>query len=105
MNDPKTSRYHLEFNLDNLEYAQFVQKSLNYFHLNSKILHREHRYVVYIKEAEKISDYIRILGASQAVMYFEDAKIYREKVDWYNKCYYQRLVDLGEREPRKYRKE
>ena len=38
VNDPKTSRYHLEFNLDNLEYAEFIQKSLNYFHLNSKIL-------------------------------------------------------------------
>ena len=41
--------------------------------------------MIYIKEAEKISDYIRILGASQAVMYFEDAKIYREKKNQTNR--------------------
>ena len=85
VNDPKTSRYHLEFNLDNLEYAQFVQKSLNYFHLNSKILHREHRYVVYIKEAEKIGDFLRIIGAVKAVFYYEDIRIYRDHKNMTNR--------------------
>ena len=49
---------------------------------------------------------IQIDQYKDLIMLFMDfAKIYREKVDWYNKCYYQRLVDLGEREPRKYRKD
>ena len=30
-------------------------------------------------------------------LYMELSKIYHEKIDWYNKCSYQRLVDLGER--------
>lgn len=85
VNDPKTSRYHLEFNLDNLEYAEFIQKSLNYFHLNSKSLHREHRYVVYIKEAEKIGDFLRIMGATKAVLYFEDIRIYRDHKNMTNR--------------------
>ncbi len=85
VNDPKTSRYHLEFNLDILDYAQFVQKSLNYFNLNSKILHREHRYVVYIKEAEKIGDFLRIIGAVKAVLYFEDIRIYRDHKNMTNR--------------------
>ena len=85
VNDPKTSRYHLEFNLDNLEYAEFVQKSLNYFHLNSKFLHREHRYVVYIKEAEKIGDFLRIIGAVKAVLYYEDIRIYRDHKNMTNR--------------------
>ena len=85
VNDPKTSRYHLEFNLDNLEYAEFVKKSLNYFHLNSKILHREHRYVVYIKEAEKIGDFLRIIGAVKAVLYYEDIRIYRDHKNMTNR--------------------
>ena len=85
VNDPKTSRYHLEFNLDNLEYAEFVKKSLNYFHLNSKILHREHRYVVYIKEAEKIGDFLRIIGATKAVLYYEDIRIYRDHKNMTNR--------------------
>ena len=85
VNDTKTSRYHLEFNLDNLEYAKFVQKCLNYFHLNSKVLHREHRYVVYIKEAEKIGDFLRIIGAVKAVLYFEDIRIYRDHKNMTNR--------------------
>ena len=85
VNDPKTSRYHLEFNLDNLEYAEFVKKSLNYFHLNSKFLHREHRYVVYIKEAEKIGDFLRIIGAVKAVLYYEDIRIYRDHKNMTNR--------------------
>ena len=71
--------------MDILDYAQFVQKSLNYFNLNSKILHREHRYVVYIKEAEKIGDFLRIIGAVKAVLYFEDIRIYRDHKNMTNR--------------------
>lgn len=85
INDPKTSRYHLEFNFDNLEYALFIQKCLNYFKLNSKVLSREHRYVVYIKEAEKIGDFLRIIGAVKAVLYYEDIRIYRDHKNMTNR--------------------
>ena len=34
INDPKTSRYHLEFIIDNLEYANYISHLLNKFHLN-----------------------------------------------------------------------
>lgn len=85
VNDPKTSRYHLEFNLDSLEYAEFIQKCLNHFGLNSKVLHREHRFVVYIKEAEKISDFLRIIGATKAVLYYEDIRIYRDHKNMTNR--------------------
>ena len=85
VNDPKTSRYHLEFNLDNLEYAEFISKCLNHFNLNSKVLHREHRYVVYIKEAEKIGDFLRIIGAVKAVLYYEDIRIYRDHKNMTNR--------------------
>ena len=78
INDPKTSRYHLEFIVDNKEYALFLVELLNRFRLNSKMINREKNYMVYIKEAEKISDFLRIINAYQAVMYFEDIRIYRD---------------------------
>ena len=59
--------------------AVFVQKLLNIFDLNAKILSRDKGYMIYIKEAEKISDYIKILGANNAVMYFENVRVYRDK--------------------------
>lgn len=85
INDPKTSRYHMELLIPKAKEAVFVQKLLNLFDLNAKILNREKGYMIYIKEAEKISDYIRILGANKAVMYFENARIYREKKNQTNR--------------------
>lgn len=85
VNDPKKSRYHLEFLVDNKEYAQFISDLLNNYHLNSKILKRDNKYMVYIKEAEKISDFLRLIKASHAVLYFEDIRIYRDHKNMTNR--------------------
>lgn len=89
INDPKTSRYHMELLVFSPEEAVFVQKLLNIFDLNAKILNREKGYMIYIKEAEKISDFIKILGANNAVLYFENVRIYRHqknKANRLNNC-------------------
>ncbi len=85
INDPKTARYHLEFLLDEKEEANFFSRLLNGFDLNSKILVREKGYMVYIKEAEKIGDFLRIIQANQAVLYFEDIRIYRDHKNMTNR--------------------
>ncbi len=85
VNDPKTSRYHLEFILDTKDYATFISNLLNSYNLNSKIIKREKNYTVYIKEAEKISDFLRIIKAFSAVMYFEDIRIYRDHKNMTNR--------------------
>ena len=89
INDPKTSRYHMELLISNPDEAVFIQKLLNIFELNAKILNRERGYMIYIKEAEKISDYIKILGANKAVMYYENVRVYRDqknKTNRLNNC-------------------
>ena len=85
VNDPKKSRYHLEFLFNNEEYAKFISKCLNEFYLNSKIIKRENKSMVYIKEAEKIGDFLRIINASNAVMYYEDIRIYRDHKNMTNR--------------------
>lgn len=85
VNDPKTSRYHLEFILDTKDYANFISNLLNSYDLNSKIIKREKSYTVYIKEAEKISDFLRVIKAFSAVMYFEDIRIYRDHKNMTNR--------------------
>jgi len=85
VNDPKTSRYHLEFVLDTKEYAEFINKLLNSYELNSKVIKREKNYTVYIKEAERISDFLRVIKAFSAVMYFEDIRIYRDHKNMTNR--------------------
>ena len=46
INDPKTSRYHLEFIVGNYDYANFIMELLNKFRLNSKVIKREKNYMV-----------------------------------------------------------
>lgn len=89
INDPKTSRYHMELFISTPAESILVQKLLNLFDLNAKILNRDKGYMIYIKEAEKISDFIKILGANKAVMYYEDVRIYRDqknKTNRLNNC-------------------
>lgn len=85
INDPKTSMYHLEFICDTEEYANFVSELLNNNLLKSKVLKRKNKYMVYIKEAEKIGDFLRIIQASNAVLYFEDMRIYRDHKNMINR--------------------
>lgn len=85
INDPKKSQYHLEFIVDNLNYAKFISKLLNKFNLKSKYLKRENKYMVYIKEAEKISDFLRIMNATNSLFYYEDIRIYRDHKNMTNR--------------------
>lgn len=85
INDPKKSRYHLEFVVDSEEYANFISSLLNEFFLNSKVIKRENKYMIYIKEAEKIGDFLRIASATNALLYYEDIRIYRENKNMTNR--------------------
>lgn len=79
INDPKTSQYHLEFLYDNKFEAVFIQRLLNEFELNAKILIREKKYMVYIKDSDDISDFLKLIGASQGVMYYENIRALKEQ--------------------------
>lgn len=85
INDPKKSRYHLEFLVNSKDFADSINILLNKYHLNSKILKRENKYMIYIKEAEKIGDFLRIINAYNAVLYFEDIRIYRDHKNMTNR--------------------
>ena len=85
INDPKKSRYHLEFMVDNEEYAEFISNLLNSFNLKSKFIKRDNKYMIYIKEAEKIGDFLRLMGTTNALFYYEDIRIYRDHKNMTNR--------------------
>ncbi len=85
VNDPNKSRYHLEFSVNSLSYANFIIKLLKNYYIKAKSLKRETNYMIYIKEAEKISDFLKLIGASKAVLYFEDIRIYRDNANMVNR--------------------
>lgn len=77
ISNPATSRYHLEFLIGHKNEAVFVQRLLNNYDLNCKVIKRENKYMLYVKEAEKISDFLKIIGASKAVIFYENERVYR----------------------------
>ena len=85
INDPKTSRYHAEFVISNYDTAVFVNDLLNEFNFNSKVIKRDKNYMVYIKESEKISDFIKMLNATTSLFYYEDIRIYRDHKNMTNR--------------------
>lgn len=85
INDPKTSRYHAEFVIYNEETANFVNSLLNELNFKSKVIKRNGSYMVYIKESEKISDFIKLLNATNSLFYYEDIRIYRDHKNMTNR--------------------
>ena len=85
INDPKKSRYHLEFFIVDYDYANFIKDLLNQYNLNSKIIKRENKYMIYVKEAEKIGDFLRMINAINSLFYYEDIRIYRDHKNMTNR--------------------
>ena len=85
INDPKTSRYHAEFVIPMEDTSNHLNSLLNDMYLNSKVIKRDKNYMVYIKEAEKISDLIRMLNATTSLFYYEDIRIYRDHKNMTNR--------------------
>ena len=85
INDPKKLGYHMEFFIYNKSEASFVSNILNDFYINNKILARDNNYMVYVKESEKIGDFLRLISANVALLYFEDIRIYRDHKNMTNR--------------------
>ena len=77
MSNPEKG-YHMEFVFQNKEDADFLNNFLNYYNLNSKIINRKIYTVVYIKEADNISQILNMIGAHDCLLKFEDIRVNKE---------------------------
>ena len=78
VNAPETTSYHLEIAVNTMEHASYVVRLMERFSFPAKIIQRRKQYVVYIKQAEKIADFLRCTGAVESLMRFEDVRISRD---------------------------
>lgn len=85
INDPKKNQYHLEFLVKEEEDAKLIDNLLNSLKIKSKVLKRDREYMVYVKSSENISDFIKYLGAFNALFYFEDIRIYKDHKNMVNR--------------------
>ena len=78
VNSPNKANYHLEISTNNEGLAKFIQKLMNRFDLPAKYIKRRNQDVIYLKASDKIGDFLRYIGASDAVFTFEDSRIQRD---------------------------
>ena len=78
VNNPETSSYHLEVASLYKEHNESLCELMNKFGLNRKTLERKKGYITYLKEAEKITEFLNIIGAVNALLRFEDVRIVRD---------------------------
>jgi len=78
INNPETSSYHLEISNMYQEHNDALCKLLNSFQLHVRTLERKNSYIVYMKEAEKVTEFLSIVGAHNALFKFEDVRIVRD---------------------------
>ncbi len=81
INSPISSSYHLEIHSSDEIHANALKDLMNYFYLKAKVTKKKRGFIVYIKESEKIADFIRVVGAINALFEFEDERIKRDFVN------------------------
>lgn len=78
VNNPETSRYHLEIYSLSEQHSQNVMEMMVYYNLNARMLERRNGYITYLKGAEDISDFLTLIGATSNMLKFEDVRIVRD---------------------------
>lgn len=78
VNHPEGSSYHLEIASMYEEHCQALCRLANRFDLNARFIERKKGFILYIKEGEKIVDFLSLIGAHQALFNFEDARIMKD---------------------------
>ncbi|KPG69836.1 DNA-binding protein WhiA [Enterococcus sp. RIT-PI-f] len=78
INNPETSRYHLEIYSIYEEHNQDICDMLNAYGLNARPLERRNGSIAYLKGAEKIADFLTLIGATNSMLKFEDVRIVRD---------------------------
>ena len=70
--------YHLEIVFQTEKNAKKVKNILVDSNIESKILKREKSYILYIKDGEKISEFLAFIGANKSVLDFEDERVLKD---------------------------
>lgn len=78
VNSPNTPNYHLEIGVNTEAMGEFIIGILNRFGLNPKMTLRRSKHIVYLKAADEIADFLKIVGSYNKTMEFEDVRIQRD---------------------------
>ncbi|MDR6225645.1 DNA-binding protein WhiA [Desmospora profundinema] len=78
VNNPDSASYHLEIVSTYQDHSQALCDLMNHYHMHAKWIERKKGFVVYIKEGDKIGEFLNIIGAHQSLFQFEDVRIMKD---------------------------
>ncbi len=70
--------YHLEIVFDSEANAKRVKKILEQSDIETKLLNREKKSILYMKDGENISNFLAFVGANKSVLDFEDERVIKD---------------------------
>lgn len=70
--------YHLELVTGNLDFAKTLVRLMKYFSLPVGMTERKNDYIVYLKDGDAIIDFLRQIGAHNALLTFENVRVVKD---------------------------
>lgn len=70
--------YNLRFIFSNTDMAEGISSLLNYFNISSKIMQRKNDFIVYLKEAQSLSDFLALTKAPKSFLELQNIILERE---------------------------
>lgn len=87
--------YHLEIVLHDTRMAQDIKKMLARLGVEARVGERKHNLIVYIKDSEKIVDFLRVVEASKSLLSFENVRIIKSMRNQVNRQVNCETANLG----------
>lgn len=77
ISNPENS-YHLELGAEYEEQAREIIALLKSFEIQGKMIPRKNSFLIYLKDGQQIMELLNVMGAHQAMFYYENVRILKE---------------------------
>lgn len=78
-------KYELFIQLNSKENAKIIINITKEYQINFKLLENKNKVQIYLKDGEEISRFLALIGASKALLKYENIRIMRDKVNTVNR--------------------
>ncbi len=85
VNSPTSDNYHLQITVNSEETAKYIVKQLNRFRneksMDFKYVKSRNKYIVYLKKADQIANFLAVVYANESMMDFENERIQKDFIN------------------------
>ena len=84
VSNPKSTS-HLEMVLENEQNTNFIISILALMNISAKKMKRKNKFVIYIKDAQTISDFLTLIGSNKGTIIYEEARTLKNYKNYMNR--------------------